>query len=113
MGGGLGGGEVVVIWQPVQLKREITIAARVWVVEHLSTSHCNDSHDPVGSHYFTTLASHGNLLVARMMIATGFMSTATDMYNNCLRTAVWKFPSLVTESYVVCGLDYTEKEASS
>ena len=91
----------------------MTIGARAWVVEHLSTSHRNDSHDPVGSHYFTTLASHGNLLVVKMMIAMGFMSTGTDMYSNCLRTTLWKSPSLVTQSYVVCGLDYTEKEASS
>lgn len=26
------------------------------VVEHLSSSHRNDSHDPAGSHYFTTPA---------------------------------------------------------
>lgn len=56
IGGGLGR-EVVVIWQPVQLEREITTGARAWVVEHLSTSHCNDSHIPAGSHHFTTLAS--------------------------------------------------------
>lgn len=36
---GLGEGEVVVVWQPVQLEREITIGARAWVVEHLSASH--------------------------------------------------------------------------
>lgn len=83
IGGGLGR-EVVVIWQPVQLEREITTGARAWVVEHLSTSHRNDSHDPGGSHYFTTPVSHGNLLVARTMIATGFMSTEADIYSNCL-----------------------------
>lgn len=83
IGGGLGR-EVVVIWQPVQLEREITTGARAWVVEHLSTSHRNDSRDPAGSHYFTTPVSHNNLLVARMMIARGFMSTGADIYSNCL-----------------------------
>lgn len=47
------------------------IVARAWLVEHLSTSHRNDSHDPAGSHYFTTPVSHGNLLVLSMMIAVG------------------------------------------
>lgn len=101
----IGGGlrrEVVVIWQPVQLEREITIGARAWVVEHLSASHRNDSHDPAGSHYFTTPPSHGNLLVARMMIPTGFMSAGADIYSNCLRTIVWKVPSLFRIHRVVC-----------
>lgn len=78
----LGGGmcmEAVVIWQPVHLEREITIRARAWVVEHLSNSHQNDSHDPVGSHYFTSPVSQGNLLVVRMMTAMGFISTGTDI----------------------------------
>lgn len=82
------GRDVVVIWQPVQLEREIATGARAWVVEHLSTSHRNDSHDPAGSHYFTTLVSQGNLLVAKMMIALGFMSTGADIYDNCLGTIV-------------------------
>lgn len=48
-----------------------------------------------------------------MMIAMGFMSTGTDMDSNCLRKTIRKVPSLVIESYVACGLDYTEKELSS
>lgn len=47
---------IVVIRQPVRLEREITTGARARVVEHLSCSHRNDSHDPAGSHYFTTPA---------------------------------------------------------
>lgn len=95
IGAGVGRGgvrmvrEIVVIWQPVQLEREITTGARAWMVEHLSTSHRNDSHNPVGSHYFATLDSHSNLLVARMMmIAVGFMSAGADIYSNCLGTLV-------------------------
>lgn len=94
-------GSAVVIWQPVQLEREITIGARAWVVEHLSNSHQNDSHDPAGSHYFTSPVSQSNLLVARMMTAMGFIGTGTDIYSNCLRTIVWKVLSLFKESYVV------------
>lgn len=56
IGGGFGR-ELVVIWQPVQLEREITIGARACVADHLSASHRNDSRYPVGSHYFTTLLS--------------------------------------------------------
>lgn len=106
-------GELVVIWQPLQLEREMTTGARVWVVEHLSTSHRNNSHDPVGSHYYNPLFSHSNLLVARMMIAMGVMSTGTDMDNNCFRTTVWNVPSFATESYVACGFYCTEKQESS
>lgn len=96
------GGELVVIWQPVQLEREITIGARAWVVKHLSTSHHNVSHDPAGSHYFTTLGSHGNQLVARMIIAARFRSTETDVNSKCLRTIESPI-SLHTVIYVDCA----------
>lgn len=83
---------IVVIWQPVRLEREITTGARARVVEHLSSSHRNDSHDPAGSHYFTTPLSHGDLTVARMMIAMGFYERRSRLYSNCLRRLVGTSP---------------------
>lgn len=56
----MGGGscrEVVVVWQPVHLEREMTIGARAWVAEHLSTSHLNDSHDPAGTLFYRSSLS--------------------------------------------------------
>lgn len=41
----------------VQFEGEMSPGAKALVVEHLSTSHRNDSHDPVGSHYFTSPVS--------------------------------------------------------
>ncbi len=88
--GGSFGREIVFIWQLVQLEREITTGASACVVEHLSTSHRNDSHDPAGRNYFTASVFHGNLLVTRTMIAVGFTSTVADIYNNCIGTLVLK-----------------------
>ncbi len=102
--GGGSGREIVFIWQPVQLEREIATGARACVVKHLSTSHRNDSHDPVGRNYFTALVSHSNLLATRMMIAMGFMSAGAVIYNNCLRTLVWKVPSLFRIHKHTCSL---------
>lgn len=51
--------EIVVIWQPVQLEREIITSARAWVMEHLSSSHRNESHEPAGSHFLYHFISTG------------------------------------------------------
>ena len=71
--------EVIVIWQPFQLERETTAGARAWVVEHLSTSHRNDSYDPTGSYYFTSPVSEH--LAVGGYDDSGFMSTGTDIYS--------------------------------
>lgn len=63
---------VAVIWQPVQLEREMTIRARAQVEEHLSTSHHNDSQSPVEGKRAITLpplSSSAKLLTIKAIIA--------------------------------------------